>query len=94
MQGEFFVYNERRQLSGFISFPPTKEQQEKKTPSKCFLFISGLTNGFLAVPYISPIAQKVSKLGFSFTQVSLLFAFYFAQLFTRSFFRPLMADLE
>ena len=59
MEGKLFVYDSSTRLSAFIS---------GNDYSNVLVFIGGLTDGFLTVDYVRPLASRLIELGWSLVQ--------------------------
>lgn len=62
LEGKIFLYHYDRQLSAF------ETKLENSSERKDFIFIGGLTNGFLATGYISPLSKALKEIGWTMIQ--------------------------
>ncbi|CAF1007210.1 unnamed protein product [Adineta ricciae] len=60
MHGNLFIYDEKYKLVAFES--------SLRLSSRCFIFLGGLTDGLLSLPYISRLNQCLSQLSYSLIQ--------------------------
>ena len=66
MEGRLFIYNAERRLPAFIS-----ETSGSRSVRKVVVFIGGLTDGFLATPYLTHLQSRIATAGWSLVQVLL-----------------------
>jgi len=59
MQGELTIYNKEKRL---VLFETNSNLQNK------FIFVGGLTDGFLALPYLNYLQETVFKFNYSLVQ--------------------------
>lgn len=60
MYGNLFVYDQERQLVAFES--------GSSSASRCLIFLGGLTDGLLALPYVTRLSAAIEPLSFSLIQ--------------------------
>ena len=66
MEGRLFIYNADRSLPAFIS-----ETAGSRSERNVVVFIGGLTDGFLATPYLTHLQSRIATAGWSLVQVLL-----------------------
>jgi hypothetical protein len=68
MEGRLFIYNAERRLPAFLSQTAGSRNDSVR---KVVVFIGGLTDGFLATPYLAHLQSRIATAGWSLVQVLL-----------------------